>query len=115
MSRDTSMIYRFGVRVLSKLHHIEQRIANMAIDLTAFQAEITRNTSVVASVKAILDTLKTQVADLTEQVKNAGVDPATLTALADMQTTLQANDDLAAAAVANATPPPPAPAPTSSP
>jgi phage shock protein A len=106
-------------RIEKLLRNIHQEIANMAIDLTAFQAEIARNTSIVASVKQVLDTLKGQVDTLTQQLANAGVDPATLTALADMQATLQANDDLAAAAVATdgggTVPPTPAPAPTPSP
>jgi len=72
----------------------------MTVDLSAFQAELTRNTSISQSVKTALDTLKSQVDNLTQQISQAGVDPATVSALADMQATLKANDDTVAAILA---------------
>lgn len=73
----------------------------MALDLTAFQAELARNTSLTGSIKAAMDTLKGQVENLTQQLSQAGVDPATLSALADMQATLKANDDTVDAIIQN--------------
>jgi hypothetical protein len=73
----------------------------MGIDLTAFQAELARNTSLTGSIKQAMDTLRGQVDSLTQQLAQAGVDPATLSALQDMQATLKANDDTVDAIVQN--------------
>jgi hypothetical protein len=86
-------LYFSGAKLNHSLNNIEKRLDKMAIDLAAFQAEIARNTSIAASVKQVLDTLKSQVDNLTQQLAQNGVDPATLSALADMQATLKANDD----------------------
>ena len=71
----------------------------MAIDLQAMQDELARNTSLTGSIKAFTESLKNQVDALTTQLSQAGVDPATLSALADMQATLKANDDTVAAII----------------
>jgi hypothetical protein len=93
-------LYFSGAKLNRSLNHIEKRLIAMAIDLTAFQAELARNSSISASVKQALDTLKGQVESLTQQLAQNGVDPATLSALADMQATLKANDDTVAAILA---------------
>lgn len=72
----------------------------MALDLTTFQAELARNTSLTGSIVTALNTLKSQVDNLTQQLSQAGVDPASMTALTDMQNTLRANDDTVAAILA---------------
>jgi hypothetical protein len=116
------MSYYSNRHIGALLTSINQGVASMAIDLSAFQAELARNTSQTASVKTLLDTLANQVTSLTTQLSQAGVDPATLSALTDMQAMLKANDDTTAAALATdgggATPAPapaPAPAPTPAP
>lgn len=95
----------------------------MALDLTAFQAELARNTSLTGSIVTALNTLKSQVDNLTQQLSQAGVDPASMTALTDMQNTLRANDDTVAAILAgtqadqggNTPAPSPEPSPAPSP
>jgi len=72
----------------------------MAIDIKAMQDELARNTSLTGSIKSFTESLKSQVDNLTQQLAQAGVDPATVSALADMQATLKANDDTVAAILA---------------
>ncbi len=67
----------------------------MAIDFTAANAEIARNTDVVASVKLLLADLTQKIADL----KTASTDPATQAAIDALVASLKTNDDTAAAAV----------------
>jgi len=93
-------LYFSGAKLTRSLNNIERKLNQMTVDLSAFQAELTRNTSITSSVKTALDTLKSQVDNLTQQLAQAGVDPATVSALADMQATLKANDDTVAAILA---------------
>ena len=93
-------MYFSGAKLNRSLNNIERKLNQMTVDLSAFQAELTRNTSISQSVKTALDTLKSQVDNLTQQLAQAGVDPATVSALADMQATLKANDDTVAAILA---------------
>lgn len=93
-------MYFSGAKLTRSLNNIERKLNEMTVDLSAFQAELTRNTSISQSVKTALDTLKSQVDNLTQQLAQAGVDPATVSALADMQATLKANDDTVSAILA---------------
>ena len=88
----------------SKLNQLlkgqQQLETTMAIDFTAANAEIARNTDVTGSVKALLASLAQQIADL----KTASTDPATQASIDDLVASLKANDDDVAAAVTANTP-----------
>jgi hypothetical protein len=116
------MTYYSTRQIGTLLTSINNGVASMAIDLSAFQAELARNTSQTASVKTLLDTLKNEVDSLQTQLSQAGVDPSTLSALTNMQDILKSNNDTTAAALATdgggaapAPTPAPAPAPTPAP
>lgn len=95
----------------------------MALDVSGLQAQVDRVVAHSAQIKTALDALKANgdaqkksIDDLTKQLANAGVDPATLSALSAMQNTLQSSEDIVDAALAADSPPPaPAPAPTPTP
>ena len=61
----------------------------MALDMTAANAEIARNTDLTASIKLAFAALTQQVADL----KNSTSDPAAQAAIDALVAKLKANDD----------------------
>lgn len=71
----------------------------MAVDLTAMTAEVTRNTSLTASVAAVVNNLVTLLNNIPPST-----DPVTQAALDDLKSSLSANDDAIAAAVLAGTP-----------
>ena len=75
----------------------------MAIDLTALTAEVANNTTVDASVLALVKNLAAQIAAIPPST-----DPTTQAALNGLVTTLQGNDAAIAAAVSANTPAAPA-------
>ena len=81
-----------GRQYLEIMQQMEQK---MAVDLTAANAEITRNTDLTASIKAAFASLAQQVADL----KTASTDPATQAAIDALVAQLKANDDANADAI----------------
>ena len=90
-------------KTLDILTQIQQDIAKMAIDLTALTAEVANNTSVDASVLALVKNLAAQIAAIPPST-----DPTTQAALNGLVTTLQGNDAAIAAAVTANTPAAPA-------
>lgn len=70
----------------------------MSAELDALTAQVTENTAVIGSAKALLQNIKAQL-------DAAGTDPAKLKALSD---TLKSEDDALAQAIVDNTPTPPA-------
>jgi hypothetical protein len=97
---------------LAEIKYNQNRILKgetaMALDLSALQAEVTKQTTIVASVQSFIAGLNAQLAAMQSQT----VDPATASQLASLQSQLAANDTaLASAIAANTTPAPAAPTP----
>ena len=97
--------------ILQKLDLLLTQGNKMAVDITALTAEVANNTTVEASVVALVQSLAAQLAALA----NNTADAATQTALNALVTQLQSNDASLAAAVTANTPAPPAPAPAPTP
>jgi len=74
--------------------------AQIMVDLTAANQEISRNTDVTGSVKTLLSTLTQMVADL----KNSTSDPAAQQAIDALVAQLKANDDSLSQSVTDNTP-----------
>jgi outer membrane murein-binding lipoprotein Lpp len=74
---------------------LQQRSKQMALDLTAANAEIARNTDLVSSIKAYAAAMTAKI----EELKNATSDPAAQAAIDALVAQLKANDDEATAAV----------------
>ena len=77
-----------------KLNILLKRENDMAVDVSALTAEVTRNSDVTASVVTLVNNLAAQIAAIPPST-----DPATQAALDDLKATLAANDDAIAAAV----------------
>ena len=77
-----------------KLNILLKRENDMAVDVSALTAEVTRNSDVTASVVTLVNNLAAQIANIPPST-----DPATQAALDDLKATLAANDDAIAAAV----------------
>ncbi len=81
----------------TKLNTIIGQENKMAVDVSALTSEVTRNSSVTASVVQLVNNLAAQIAAIPPSS-----DPATQAALDALKTTLSSNDDaIAAAVVAN--------------
>jgi hypothetical protein len=83
--------------ILAKLGQVQTEVENMAGELDALQAEVSRNTDVDSSAITLLTGLSQKIQDLI----NAGSNPAQLQAFAD---SLKASSDSLAAAVTANTP-----------
>jgi hypothetical protein len=97
-------------RLFRQLDRIERRLIEltkteikMAIDLTKLTAEVTNNTTVEASVVALLQQLTAIIKAIPPST-----DPTTQAALDQLTATLATNDQALAAAVTANTPAPPA-------
>ena len=86
----------------TKLNTISQQETQMAVDVSALTAEVTRNSSVTASVVQLVNNLAEQIANFPPSD-----DPVTQAALDALRNTLVSNDDTIAAAVTANTPVPP--------
>jgi hypothetical protein len=83
--------------IVQKLNLLLTKESDMAIDLSALTAEVTRNSDVTASVVQLINNLAAQLAAIP-----ASTDPVTQAALDNLKATLSANDDaIASAVVAN--------------
>jgi hypothetical protein len=85
------------------LNQLIRKETKMAIDLTGLTAEVARNTTVTASVGALLDQLTALIKAIPPST-----DPVTQAALTDLVNTLTANDAVLTAAVTANTPAAPA-------
>jgi hypothetical protein len=92
------LIHRLNV-ISTKLDTIIGKEVQMAINVADLTAEVTRNSSVTASVVQLINNLAAQIAAIPPSN-----DPATQAALDALKTTLTANDDAIAAAVTANTP-----------
>jgi small-conductance mechanosensitive channel len=87
------LIHRLNV-MTAKLNTIIAKDTQMAIDVSALTAEVTRNSDVTASVVQLVNNLAAQIAAIP-----ASTDPVTQAALDALKATLTANDDAIADAV----------------
>ena len=87
------------LNIINKLNAILGKETQMAIDLTALTAEVTRNTDVEKSVLALIQNLVTQISNIPPST-----DPQTQAAIDALKKTLSDNDDALAAAVTANTP-----------
>ncbi len=78
--------------------------------ITALNAEVTKNTTVEKSALALIQGFSARLDAAVAAALAAGATQAQLTALTDLGTSLKANDDELAAAVVANTPTPPSPA-----
>jgi len=92
------LINRLNV-ITTKLNAIIAKETQMAVDVSALTAEVTRNSSVTASVVQLVNNLAAQIAAIP-----ASNDPVTQAALDALKATLTSNDDAIAASVTANTP-----------
>jgi len=99
IQRDVDQIRTDVKAIKRKLNLLSEQEAEMAVDFTAMNAELARNTSLTASIAQVVNTLVDMLANIPPSS-----DPVTQAALDDLRNALATNDDAIAAAVVAGTP-----------
>lgn len=105
--------------ILGALESLTERITSMSgtldSEITQLQADVTAQTTIIASAEAMISGISAQVSAAVAAALAAGASPDELQELTQLDASLQANSTSLAAAVAANTPAPATPTPTPAP
>jgi hypothetical protein len=92
--------------ILDKLTSMETKMSQMDDDITALQASVASENTVIASAVTLMNGISAQITAAVNAALAAGATPAQLQAVTDLKTAVDTNQAALAAAVTANTPPP---------
>ena len=92
--------------ILDKLTSMETKMSQMDDDITALQASVASENTVIASAVTLMNGISAQITGAVNAALAAGATPAQLQAMTDLKTAVDTNQAALAAAVTANTPPP---------
>lgn len=104
MSTDFNLHVYFHSADVAILHRIEAKMSALSDKIDELTAKVAAETTVEQSAITLLQGLSATIADLKNQLQNAGVDPALLQKLADLETTIDTRKQALADAITANTP-----------